>query len=260
MRRGGKASVLAPIGTSPPVITEFVQYLEEGVGERIEDLVLISTSDPYVRSCADLAEQAIADRYPHIRVHRLELGFEDLDSEERVREFMLKMAELLRDRARERGAGGIYINSAGGRKDSLIALSILAQLFPVKGVFHVVMPEVKAFSAELERAKREIEELGEAEDKRAYYLAHKSLFDPLMYPDRSRYSVVKIPILPQPWNWLKALSKALGKGGIPAAKSGLDPDHIIRLAMAGILQYDGKRIYPTEDGKFFAEILRVALG
>lgn len=242
------------------MITEFVQYLEGGIGERIDDLVLISTSDPYIRSCADLAEQALADRYPRIRVHRFELGFGDLDSEERVREFMLEMAKLLRDQVKRHGVDRIYINSAGGRKDSLIALSVLAQIFPVRGIFHVVMPEVRAFNVELERAKREIEELGRAEDKRAYYLAHRSLFDPLMYPDRSRYSVVKIPILPQPLDWLKALSKALGKGGLPAAKSGLDPDHIIRLAMAGILQYDGKRIYPTEDGKFFAEILKVALG
>lgn len=56
-----KLSIVALIGTSLPVITEFIQYVEDGLNERVSDLTVISTSDPYVVSCADLAEQAVMD-------------------------------------------------------------------------------------------------------------------------------------------------------------------------------------------------------
>jgi len=143
-----KLSVIAPIGTSPPVGTEFVQYVEDGLRERISDLTVVSASDPQVVSCTDLAEQAVADRYPHIRFHRHQLGFDDMDSQHRLREFMLDTARLLTDQGEKFQTGKIDVNSAGGRKDAVIALSNLCQSLPVSGLFHIVLPDVKTFNPE----------------------------------------------------------------------------------------------------------------
>ncbi|MGB9622435.1 MAG: CRISPR-associated ring nuclease, partial [Candidatus Bathyarchaeia archaeon] len=230
------------------MVTEFVQYVEDGLGERISDLTIISTSDPHVVCCTDLAEQAVTDRYPHVRFHRHQLGFEDIDSQERLHEFMLDTARLLKDQVEKFQADKIYVNSAGGRKDALIALSTLCQFLPVSGIFHIVMPDVKTFNAELERARKDIEELGRAEDKRAYYLSRKSLFEPLMYPHPSTYSVVKVPIIPFPPDTLQKIVKALSRSKTEVSSSGLERKYVKMLAAIGVITTDRKYIYPTDEG------------
>lgn len=250
-----KLSVIAPIGTSPPVITEFVQYVEDGLGERISDLTVISTNDPYVISCTDLAEQAVLDKYPHIHFHRHQLGFEDIDSEKRLYEFMLDTVRVLRDQIEEFNVDKIYVNSAGGRKDAIIALSTLCQFFPVSGIFHIVMPDVKSFNAQLERAKHDIEGFSGASDKRAYYLSKKTIFEPLMYPHPSTYSIIKIPIVPFPPKSIEKLVKVLKSSKTRKLSSGLDADHIRMLVSIGMLTSDKNYIYPTDEGRSFLKII-----
>ncbi|MGC8912224.1 MAG: CRISPR-associated ring nuclease [Nitrososphaeria archaeon] len=250
-----KLSVLAPIGTAPPVVTEFVQYVEDALGERISDLTVISTSDPYVLCCTDLAEQAVIDRYPHIHFHRHQLEFEDIDSQERLRGFMLDMAGLLRDQIIRFKADKIYVNSAGGRKDALVALSMLCQFLPVSGIFHIVMPDVKTFNVELERIKNYIEELGRSGDKRAYYLSRKSVFERVMYPHPSTYSVIKIPVIPFPPDSLKKIFNIL-KGKTEVLGSGLTHEHLRMLVSIGLVTSDRKYLYPTDEGKFILKLIK----
>ncbi len=252
-----KLSVIAPIGTSPPVVTEFIQYVEDGLAERVSDLTVISTSDPYVVSCTDLVEQAVLDKYPHIHLHRHQLSFEDIDSQERLSEFMLDTARLLRDQVERFKVDKVYINSAGGRKDALIALSTLCQFIPVSGIFHIVMPDVKAFNAQLEKAKHDIEMLGAAEDKKTYYLSKKSLFEPLMYPHPSTYSVIKIPVIPFPPDVLQKLIKVLSSSKMEIKSSGLDSRHVKMLADIGIVASDRRHLYPTDEGRFLLKVLKI---
>jgi CRISPR-associated Csx14 family protein len=254
-----KLSVIAPIGTSPPVVTEFVQYVEDGLGERISDLTVISTSDPYVVSCTDLAEQAVADRYPHIHFHRHQLGFEDIDSEDKLHEFMLDAARLLKDQVERFKVDKIYVNSAGGRKDALIALSILCQFLPVSGIFHIVMPDVKAFNVQLEKARHEIEELGKADDKKSYYLSKKDLFEPLMYPHPSTYSVVKVPVVPFPTGVLKSLARTLSGGKTKIGSARLEPSHVRMLVNIGLVTSDRRYLYPTDEGRFLSKLVEILI-
>jgi CRISPR-associated Csx14 family protein len=250
-----KLSVIAPIGTSPPVVTEFVQYVEDALGERISDLTVICTSDPYIICCTDLAEEAVLDKYPHIHFHRHQLGFEDIDSQDKLRDFMLNMAELMRDQVVEFKADKIYVNSAGGRKDALIALSMICQFLPVSGIFHIVMPDVKAFNVGLERAKVYIEEFGKTNDKRQHYLNNKNTFEPLMYPHPSTYSVIKIPVVPFPPEALKKVADAL-EGKVEVRRLRLDLGHLMMLVKIGLATYDGRFLYPTDEGRFILRLLR----
>lgn len=254
-----KLSVIAPIGTAPPVVTEFVQYVEDALRERISDLTVISTSDPYVVSCTDLAEQAVMDRYPHIHFHRHQLGFEDIDSQDRLYEFMLYAAKILSDQVKRFKVDKIYVNSAGGRKDALIALSVLCQFLPVSGIFHIVMPDVKTFNIELEKIKYNIEELGKSEDKRSYYLGNKGLFEPLMYPHPSTYSIIKVPIMPFPKGILRKLMGVLSKDKTDIRSSRLDLNHVRMLVDIGIVTSDRRHIYPTDEGRFLSKLIETVL-
>ncbi len=43
-----KVSIVAPIGTSPPAITEFPQYVEAVLDQRVTVLTIITTKEPLV--------------------------------------------------------------------------------------------------------------------------------------------------------------------------------------------------------------------
>jgi CRISPR-associated protein Csx14 len=193
-----KISIIAPVGTSPPVVTEFLQYVQEAMSERATDLTLIATREPLVLSGVELIKAAVRRRYPHVHTHVVELPFTDITSDREHLEFMKVCARVIRDQREAYGADRVYLCVAGGRKDMCITMALLGQYLGVNGVFHVVMPDVKAFNVELERARAAIEELAKAEDKDAYYRERAELFDPLMYPPLSSYSVITIPVLPVP--------------------------------------------------------------
>lgn len=254
-----KLSILSPIGTSPPVVTEFVQYVENCLHERISDLTVISTTDPYIRCCVNLVEQAILDKYPHIHFHIYELGFEDVDSEANLHEFMIKMAWLLKEQVKKHRVDKIYINAAGGRKNALIALTTLSQLFPVSGIFHIIMSDVKTFNIELERIKDKIEGIGEAKDKRGYYIENKKFFEPVMYPPLKDYYVIKIPIIPYPKEHLEKLSRTFKKGKTPITKTGLTQEYIELLKKAGIIYSSRKYIYPKDEARLLSKIMETII-
>jgi len=255
-----KISVIAPLGTSPPVVTEFIQYLENSLKERVSDLTVILTQDPYVKACGDLVEQAILDKYPHIHYHKRELSFTDIDTKDKLQQFMIKMSKLLKDQVEKYHADRIYINGAGGRKDALIALTIIAQFFPVVGVYHIIRPDVQTFNIELERIKHEIEELGKAEDKRSYYLKNKDKFEPIMYPHPSKYSVIKMPIIPYPINELYKIGNLLKENKVKIKDTKLSKDYIESLVKLGIFHSDGSYLYRTDEGSFFLKLIKTVLG
>jgi CRISPR-associated Csx14 family protein len=252
-----RLSVLAPIGTSPPVITEFVQYVEKVLRERITYLAVISTKDPYILSCTDLAEQAVKDRYPHIMFFRYELDFEDIDTQDRLQKFMLNTTTWLKEQVRDLEANKIYVNAAGGRKDAVITLSMLCQFLfiPVAGVFHIIMPEVRAFNIELEKARALIEGFETAEDKKSYYEKNKKVFGPLMFPPLEKYSVIKMPVVSFPLDVLVKLAKILHEDRTEISKAGLDPIYLRMLTDIGIIRMDSKHLYPTDEGKFIRQLI-----
>jgi CRISPR-associated protein Csx14 len=204
-----KISIIAPLGTSPPVVTEFLQYVQESMFESVTDLTLIATKEQAVLEGLELIKVAVKRRYPKVHVHIVELPFTDIASEADHLEFMKICAKILKDQRDVHRADKVYLCVAGGRKDMCITLSLLAQYFGVNGVFHVIMPNVKAFSSELERMRYEISELARAGDKEAYYQAKAERFDELMYPPIKSYITIRIPIIPIPQNIIYDVIKIL---------------------------------------------------
>jgi CRISPR-associated protein Csx14 len=72
-----KTAIIAPIGTSPPVITVGIDALDEPVS----DLVLLATQDEQVLAGCDVVKLGLKSRYPRIRVHVELLPFDDISSD-----------------------------------------------------------------------------------------------------------------------------------------------------------------------------------
>ncbi|MEM1950260.1 MAG: CRISPR-associated ring nuclease, partial [Candidatus Caldarchaeum sp.] len=103
------------------------------------------------------AEAALRDRYPRLRVSTTVLGFTDILDESGNLEFMEAAAKAL---ARLRRDGGrVYVCLAGGRKEMVASLVLLAQLTDVEALYHVVAPDIKSINVTLEQIRSHISNL-----------------------------------------------------------------------------------------------------
>lgn len=249
-----KISVIAPLGTSPPVITEFLQYVDEVLDQRVSDVTVIATKDPLVLEGVELIKVAVKRRYPHTHLHVVELPFTDIGSQEDSLRFMSICAKILRDQRDVHHVDLVYLCVAGGRKDMCIILSLLSQYFAVNGVYHLIMPDVQTFNIQLERLRHEISELARAENKEEFYEKHKGYFDELMYPPLNLYTTVKIPLLPYPVSVLKSIDRLLGSGKTPRRRAGLPTDVLERLEIMGLIKATRENIYTTSEGREFHRV------
>lgn len=248
-----KVSIVAPLGTSPPVITEFLRYVEEVLDQRVTDLTIISTKDPLVLDGLELVKVAVEDRYPRVHVHVVELRYEDVDSEERSTEFVKTAAKILRDQKEKYRVDVVHLCVAGGRKQVCIILSLLAQFFNVNGVYHVVMPDVAAFNQALELIRHEMKELSQAGDKLAYYRENKERLEPVLYPEPSSYNVIKIPVVPYPMHALTGIKHVLKRRKFPLQS--IDMKIASHLRDLGYMRFSRNYAYTSPDGERLLRII-----
>lgn len=242
-----RVSVIATLGTSPPVVTEFIQYVEKE--ERVSDLTLVLTGEKTIQEGAKLVEVAVKSRYPHIRVHTKNLPFNDILSEEDNVRFMGICAEILREQREIHKADKVYVCLAGGRKEMTVALAMLGQILDVDGIYHVVAPEIKSLSVDLERARYEISELANHPDPMKYYEERREFFNNLMYPHPSTYNVIRIPVIPYPKETLLQIASLLGAGAVQRDKIRIPPDLLERLAKVGLIKLTKDKVYVLDAGK-----------
>lgn len=252
-----KIAGIAPIGFSPPVITEFVQYVYECRGEKMRDLVLIATSHEFVKAGVDLTIEALKYRYPRVRVHPIYLEFKDVDDEDKMYEFLKVSCNALVNEKIKYKSDIIHLCIAGGRKEESVLLTLLGQLVGVNTIMHFIVSDIRTFNIELERAKKKIEDILKAEDKEGYYKKYREEFDKLMFPDISSYSAIEIPIIPYPKSALRKIIKLLmSKKYLERKDIELEYDIIQKLSLAELIKAGSKRVYILDKGKKFGKAIK----
>ena len=251
-----KNSLIAVLGLSPPVVTEFVKYMVDGEGLRVSDLTVVVTEEKRVLNGLKLVEAAVKNRYPRIRFHEWRLPFEDVRSVEETYTFMELLGRLLHRQRAVHKVDSVHLCLAGGRKDMGITAALLAQYFGVNGVYHVVMHDVQVFNIELERIREDIQRLASSENPQEYYRQHMDIFEPIMFPPLDRYVVIKIPLIPYPNNVLRKVFRLLGVDSLEMDRAGLPPDVLEGLEAAGLVRISSKGIVrPLEEGRRLYQIL-----
>ncbi|MEN3047873.1 MAG: CRISPR-associated ring nuclease [Candidatus Caldarchaeales archaeon] len=248
-----RVGVIAPMGTSPPVLTEFVEYVQRT--ERVSRLVILATKERMVVDSAKLADAAIRDRYPHIRVELIELPQTDITSEEDNYAFMEAAAKALSGLRRE--VERLYLCIAGGRKEIVASMMLIAQLGNVDAAYHVVAPDVKALNVALERIRKEIEDLGGSPSPLDYYRERREVFEPVMYPDPSTYEVIAVPIVPFPPEVTSRLAALLSRQRVARREAGLSEEYLRRLEQAGFISLTKTKVVVTDQGRrLYESVLR----
>ena len=253
-----KTALIAPVGTSAPVVTEMVMYLHGLEGHYLTDVVILPTRDEYVRAHAVLAKEAIKHRYPGIRVHTHQLPFRDIKSTRDTVEFMRRAAAIIKEEREVHKCERVYLSIAGGRKDVCTSLAIVGQLVGVDGVFHVIHPDVVSFNINLERIKDKILELYRAapEQRDEVYRANAELFEGIMFPRMESLRYVQIPCIPYPREYLGRVVTLLLSSSTPIEKAGIPMDELKRLERAGIVRVLKDRVVPTEFGEMLGKVWR----
>lgn len=243
-----KTAVLAPIGMSPPVVTEFLDVINEPVS----DLVLFATEHPHVRAGVRFVQAGLAARYPWLRVHVEVLPFEDIATSEENFVFMSRAARSIRREREQYHCDQVFLNVAGGRKNMCISLSLLGQLMAVDGVFHLVNHNVAWINERLEHLRHDIDLFGDVPDDEVppLYERRRQEYDALLFPDRSTYELIRIPTLPYPADFLGYLVRGMEEGG-----AGLTGDDKALLVRHGLIERTGERLEVTEHGRGFLEVI-----
>lgn len=251
-----KVSIIASLGTSPPVVTEFVSWVTPV--ENVEKLILLATGDPQVLTGAKLIEAAIKHKYPQITVRSRILKVSDILSEEDNLHFVEEASQLIVSE-RIDPSRKLYICLAGGRKEMVTSLMLLAQILGADGVFHVVSPYIREMNIELERLRSEIEALAESDDPLKFYEEKRELFDRLMFPDKSTYNVVKIPIIPYPKNFLERLMLLAKKQSLQLDQVGLPKSYLEELERAGLIYVTEKKAIMLDESRKLINAISRAL-
>jgi CRISPR-associated protein Csx14 len=244
-----KTAVIAPLGLSPPVITSFIV----GIGEKISDLVLLTTENKEVKAGFELIRIGMSIRFPQIRIHEVVIPFEDVSTTEENLRFMSICSRVIRDEREKYGCKRILLNVAGGRKNMCITLSLLGQLMAVDGVYHVISREVRVVNQLLESLREDISRLYSArndEEKVEIYKEKEKYFNSLLFPHLSDFEIVRIPTLPYPPEYLQRILVNLLKN-IEA----FSLEERLMLEKHGILERLGGRFILSEYGKKFVDVL-----
>lgn len=247
-----RIAAVASMGTSPPVVTEFVEYIHRT--DRLHYLAILSTREKMVQDGAKLVETALNIRYPHLTVEIHELPVSDITGEGEnyvFMEFSVKVIANLRRRYEV-----LHICLAGGRKEMVASLVMIAQLIGLNTVYHVVSPHIREMNIELEKIRRDIEMLAESEDPKKYYELNREKFDRVMFPPAESYNIVAVPIIPYPAGYGIMLKKILG-GELSAGEV---PDRVWleQLERSGLVTLTrSKKIIVTEEGrKLYSSVLK----
>ncbi len=244
-----KTAIVAPIGTSPPVITAGI----DAIGEHISDLVLLATQDEQVLAGCDLVRLGLQLRYPHVRIHEAYLPFDDITNDDENLKFMAIAARVIKEERDEYHCDRILLNVAGGRKNMCITLALLGQILNVDNVFHIVNHEVKLFNQNLERMRPTMMQLFRADspdEKRQIYLDNQEMFDLILFPPKHEYDLIRIPTLPYPTSMISTLLSR-----VVFDPYMLSEEDCTLLLRHGILERQGNNLYISDYGAKFLDVL-----
>lgn len=254
-----KTALIAPIGTSAPVVTEMVMHINGLEGMELTDVVVMPTRDELVMAHATLARVALKHRYGRMRVHLHPLPFRDIGSTGDTVEFMRIAAKLVAEERRVHGCERVYLSIAGGRKDVCVSLAIVGQIMGADGVFHVINPEVRVINEQLERLRERIFELHRApeEEKGEVYGRYREDFESVMFPPIERLRYVQIPCIPYPEDYIGRIGTLLNTSGrVRIERTGLEMRELKRLERAGMVRIVGDEVAVTEFGEMVGRIWR----
>lgn len=241
-----KSSLISPMGTSPMVATEMVNYLRN-TDDKLKDVVLICTDSRPVIAGANAAKGAIMDRYPDIRIHTLRIGTADIYDDPSLLSFLGVLIDAIREE-RSHNVDRIYLNVSGGRKIQNIVASLYAGLLGIDEVYNVFDPDLENFNARYEEVKSDIlDTFAGSGNELEKYRGMKPKIDHIFYPPLSRLVFLKVGVIQISQDEKIKLKEALM--GTDFRDGHIEDYRLMAYRKSGLITYDRSRTYATDLGE-----------
>ena len=248
-----KSALINPMGTSPMVATEMVNYIRN-TDDTLRDVILMCTNNPTVLSGAYAATGALNDRYPDMRVHLVRLGSEDIYDESTLLSFLSDFVDTV-IRERDYGVDYLYLNVSGGRKIQNIILSLYSGILGIDEVFNIFDPDVENYSIRYEEVKSDIlKNFTGNSDPLSTYRSMKDRLDNIFYPSLGKLIFLNVGVLKMPSDELVKLREAIT--GTDFTDGSIEDYRLKAYRKSGFITYDRSRTYPTDLGSIILRGIR----
>ena len=248
-----KSALINPMGTSPMVATEMVNYIRN-TDDALRDVILMCTNNPTVLSGAYAATGALNDRYPDMRVHLVRLGSEDIYDESTLLSFLSDFVDTV-IMERDYGVDYLYLNVSGGRKIQNIILSLYSGILGIDEVFNIFDPDVENYSIRYEEVKSDIlKNFTGNSDPLSTYRSMKDRLDNIFYPSLGKLIFLNVGVLKMPSDELVKLREAIT--GTDFTDGSIEDYRLKAYRKSGFITYDRSRTYPTDLGSIILRGIR----
>ncbi len=147
-----KKILIATLGTSPAVVTEAIDLLDEQ-GVRPDGVVLLMTQDREVQESYELLVQHLPEHDAIKRIEPLPIAaYTDTTTSESAVEFMQEACRILKT-YRDNG-DRLFVCIAGGRKAMSSLLALAVQFYGAERLFHIWAPPWIEEEGEISKLRR----------------------------------------------------------------------------------------------------------
>jgi len=250
-----KVAMVGFVGMSPAVMTEMARFL---IPEGLTDVIMLPTRDDFVIASSRLVEAALKVTYPKVRVHIHFLPMKDVTTEKENIEAAKHLAKAILEEKLRFSVDKIFLNIAGGRKETTAMAMMIGEFFGVTAVYHVVNRDVRDMNLYQQKIKEDIMKFSEPEieERIKMYKEDREKFDYLLFPQEGNLEFIRIPIIPRRLEEISFLKRLLHPGGVNLMEECVDLHTLEIYRMAGLIAYDKYHAWPTDIGEELGRILR----
>lgn len=246
-----RSCLINPMGTSPMVATEMVDFLRE-YDKNLTDIIMISTKSERVINGSYMAGSAIKNKFKNIRVHYEFLDMEDIKEDKDIVNFLDVVGSIIKKEKENYQIDKVYANISGGRKVESVILSNFSQLIGIDETWIVINLDISNYNVDFERILNELKNFTQGENLE-YYEKNRDKFDPIFFPPRGKLSFFEIPTVKLSRDDLRILQMLL-KGGLV---EGIPDYKIEAFVKSKLLVRNPTRGIPTEIGEIILKYISV---
>ena len=240
-----KSALISPIGTSPMVASEIMDYILK-VDETIRDVYLLHTTSDFVKKGTYACMSAIETRYAHIHAHLEEIEESDIFDDQSLVTYVSKLCKIIEEGRRKFGVGKFYLNATGGRKVQSMLLTLISSLVDNTVLFNIVNKDTQNFNVAYERI-RDIIETFSLVNRNEVYSRHRNELDSVFFPRMDNIFVINVPTIPIPRDFKAKIRNCIT--GIDFEGGYVADYEIEAIRQAGLITVDNHRTYSTPLGE-----------
>ncbi len=246
-----KSAVISPIGTSPMVASEIMDYLLK-VDSNIHDVYLLHTSSDFVIKGTYACQSAMEVRFPQIHVHLETIPESDIFDDGGLLNYVSKLCGIIGSGREKFGIGKFYLNATGGRKIQSMLLTLVASLVENTVLFNVVNTDIQNYNIVYEKVRDIIDSIS-LENRKEVYLRNREQLDMVFFPKMENIFVINVPVIPIPKDFKAKIRNSIK--GLDLESGDVTDYEIEAMKTAGLITVDNSRTYGTPLGFSLLEVI-----